>query len=69
MLRIGTETLYTKSELLANVRAYLTEHAAREEVQKLFPNDIALILAVALNESEDFIIGAIRPDQRKEANA
>jgi len=62
MLTIGHETLYTKTEILATVRTHITTERVSEEWQAYY----AAMLAVALSESPDFIMGAIRPGQREE---
>ena len=57
MLRIGTETLYTKTEILMAVR----DHIARVGLVAEWYAVYAVLLAVALSESEDYVMGAIRP--------
>lgn len=57
MLKIGHETLYTLTETLDRVRTHLIAHNVDPEGQAVY----ASVLAVALAESPDFILGAIRP--------
>jgi hypothetical protein len=59
MIAIGNDKLYSESEILANVRAYVKKHKITDIDEGGFAFEI-VILAVALDEPEDFIRGAIR---------
>ena len=59
MIVIGNDKLYSESEILANVRAYVKKYNITKIDSGGFAFEI-LILAVALDEPEDFIRGAIK---------
>jgi len=65
MLKISHETLYTKSEILGNVRAFLTDHPEDDTGLKLFFDDVEIVLSIALGEPRDFVKGAIRPTRKE----
>ena len=56
MLKIGSEVLYTKTELLDNIRTHIATKGVGDEGQAVF----AACLATALQEDVDYIFGAIR---------
>lgn len=56
MLKIGMEKLYTQTEILDRLREHFRETEESEKVQQIFAD----VLAVALNESKEFVFGAIR---------
>ena len=61
MLQIGSDKLYTLTEIVGRVRDYLSndKDVQQGDIDK-YAFEIKL-LAVALNEDEDFVKGALKP--------
>jgi hypothetical protein len=64
MIKIANDKLFSLTEVLSNVRTYVEQEKITDVETGAFNFEIK-ILSIALDEPEDFIRGALRPDRKR----